>query len=106
MILQAVRLIFQTFKTWDANDYMMVYDITGTELIVGKIYGTQTGRENITVHGNGAFVMFKSNHGAETTGFKIEFQCYTLTANGMCPYKIMLGNYRLQVSNAGGTLYL
>ncbi len=81
-LFQAVRLVFHTFITHNANDYLKVYESTGTQLVAGKIYGTQTGRQDIIVHDSGALIKFKTDTGSAATGFKIEFQCYTLAANG------------------------
>ncbi len=77
-----MKLIFHTFITHDKNDYLMIYDASQTELIIGKIFGTQTSRENVIVHGNGAFLEFKTSNSHNAAGFKLEFQCYSLTPNG------------------------
>ncbi len=81
-ILQAVKLIFHKFNTYNLNDYLKVYDKSGSDLIAGRIYGNQDNRESVIIHDDGAYLFFNTDSGSHSTGFQIEFQCYSLTPNG------------------------
>ncbi len=78
---QAMKLIFHTFRTHDSNDPVTIYDRSGTE-VYSVLYGIQTGRPDIVVYDHGAYISFITIGGGQTTGFKLEYQCYNLTANG------------------------
>ena len=80
-MFQALKLIFNSFRTHDVNDPLTIWDVSGTELY-SVLYGIQTGRPDIIIHDSGGYISFTTNGGGQTTGFDIEYQCYTLTETG------------------------
>ena len=61
---------------------MELWDTSGTRLFA-SLYGDNTGHADIIVPGNGVYVKFDTDGGGQTSGFRIEYQCYTPTKDGM-----------------------
>jgi len=73
-----LKIVFNSFQTYNSNDYLEIYNVVGTnKILIGKYFGSNL-PPTITSSGNTIVFKFKSNTSLTSFGWNADITCATV----------------------------